>query len=67
MGLMDSLRNLFPSKGGMRDRHADREAGRDPTDPRHNPPSGSVGPSGSALKDAQGAGGAIAPDPTDDR
>jgi hypothetical protein len=67
MGLMDSLRKIFPSQGGMRDRHADREAGRDPTDPAHNPPSGDVGPAGSALKDAQGAGGAIAPDPTDDR
>ena len=64
---MDSLRNLLPSKGGMRDRHADREAGRDPTDPAHNPPSGSMGPGGSALTDAQGAGGAIAPDPPDDR
>lgn len=64
---MDSLRNLFPSKGGMRDRHADREAGRDPADPTHNTPSGSMGPTGSALQDAQGAGGAISPDPPDDR
>jgi hypothetical protein len=67
MGLMDTLRNLFPSKGGMRDRHADREAGRDPADPRHDTPTGDMGPAGSALRDAQGTGGAIAPDPPDDR
>ncbi len=67
MGLMDTLRNLFPAKGGMRDRHADREAGRDPTDPRHDTPTGDMGPTGSALSDAQGLGGAMEPDPTDDR
>ncbi|MEA2467582.1 MAG: hypothetical protein QOJ57_1708 [Thermoleophilaceae bacterium] len=66
MGLLDSLRGLFKLAPAMRDRHADREAGRDPKF-QADTPSGSVGPGGSALEGAQGAGGAIEPDPPEDR
>ena len=50
----------------MRDRAGDREAG---VDPKFNEPtpSGSMGPGGSALEGSQGAGGAIEPDPPEDR
>ena len=66
MGLMDSLRKMFGSSGAMRDRHGDRQAG---TDPKlgADTPSGSVGPGGNTLEGAQGQGGAIAPDPPEDR
>jgi hypothetical protein len=50
----------------MRDRAADREAGVDPKFDEPTP-SGSVGPGGSSLEDAQGPGGAIEPDPPVDR
>jgi hypothetical protein len=65
---MDSLRRLFKGSGPeqLRDRHADREAGADPKFAEKTP-SGSVGPGGSALEGAQGAGGAIEPDPPEDR
>ena len=66
VGLLDSLRGLFKPAPAMRDRHADREAGRDPK-LKTETPSGSVGPGGSALESAQGAGGAIEPDPPEDR
>ncbi len=63
---MDSLRELFSSKRALRDRYSDREAG---TDPKLGvpTPSGSVGPGGDVLEGSQGAGGAIEPDPADDR
>jgi hypothetical protein len=66
MGLLDSLRKWLRS-GSMRDRHADRASGHDPIAPRDSTPSGTVGPSGSAIERAQGKGGAIAPDPPEDR
>ena len=66
MGLFDSLRRALGGGGAMRDRHADREAGTDPK-LKSETPSGSVGPGGSALEGAQGAGGAIEPDPPEDR
>jgi hypothetical protein len=70
VGLLDSLRGLFKRKPAsapaMRDRAADREAGTDPKFDEPTP-SGSVGPGGSALEGAQGAGGAIEPDPPEDR
>jgi hypothetical protein len=50
----------------MRDRHGDREAGEDPKYGEKTP-SGSVGPGGSVLEGSQGAGGAIEPDPPEDR
>ena len=65
MGLMDTIRKKL-SSGSMRDRHADREAGADPK-LGADTPSGSVGPGGSVLEGSQGAGGAIAPDPPEDR
>jgi hypothetical protein len=69
MGLMDSLRKMFSGGGGspaMRDRAGDREAGVDPKFDEPTP-SGSVGPGGSAIEGSQGAGGAIEPDPPEDR
>jgi hypothetical protein len=67
VGLLDSLRRLFGSTGSssMRDRYRDREAG---TDPKFGTPTptGSVGPSGDAMEEAQGEGGAIEPDPRGD-
>lgn len=66
MGMMDSLRELFSSKRAVRDRYADREAGGDPK-LGVKTPSGSMGPGGDTLEGAQGAGGAIAPDPPEDR
>ena len=68
MGLLDSLRGIFKGSGPeqLRDRHGDREAGKDPQ-LGSDTPSGSVGPGGSALEGAQGAGGAIEPDPPEDR
>jgi hypothetical protein len=50
----------------MRDRHGDREAGVDPKFGERTP-SGNMGPGGSTLEGAQGAGGAIEPDPPPDR
>ncbi|HEY0633661.1 MAG TPA: hypothetical protein VGC98_16520 [Thermoleophilaceae bacterium] len=66
MGLLDSLRGLFKPAPAMRDRHADREAGKDPK-LGSDTPSGSVGPGGSVLEGSQGAGGAIEPDPPRDQ
>jgi hypothetical protein len=66
MGLMDSLRRIFGGSGAMRDRHADREAGTDPK-LQAPTPSGSVGPGGATIEGAQGPGGAIEPDPPEDR
>ena len=57
------------AKGGMRDRHWDRQADRDrePGNEGEEPaPSGALGPSGDVLDDAQGEGGTIAPDPPED-
>ena len=65
MGLGDSLKKLFGSSS-MRDRQGDREAGSDPKF-GGSTPSGSVGPGGDTLEGAQGQGGAIAPDPPEDR
>ena len=50
----------------MRDRHEDRAAG---TDPKFGSPtpSGDVGPSGVVIDHEQGEGGAIEPDPPEDR
>ena len=55
------MRALFRAKPGMRDRHADRQAG---TDPKFGveTPSGDLGPSGAALGAAQEQGGAMEPD-----
>jgi hypothetical protein len=66
MGIGDSLKKLLGGSGAMRDRHGDRQAGSDPK-LGADTPSGSVGPGGSALEGAQGQGGAIAPDPPEDR
>ena len=68
MGLGDSLKRMFGGGGSsaMRDRHGDREAGRDPKLDADTP-SGSVGPGGDALEGSQGKGGAIEPDPPEDR
>ena len=67
MGVFDSLRGWFKSSPeSMRDRHGDREAGEDPKYGEKTP-SGSVGPGGSVLEGSQGAGGAIEPDPPEDR
>jgi hypothetical protein len=49
----------------MRDRHDDREAGKDPKFGIRTP-SGNVGPTGGELERAQGEGGAIEPDPPKD-
>jgi hypothetical protein len=55
-------------KGSMRDRHWDRQADRDREEGegKEPAPSGSLGPSGDALDDEQGPGGAIEPDPPED-
>ena len=53
-------------KGSMRDRHWDRQADKDKEDGKEPAPSGSFGPSGDTLDDAQGQGGAIEPDPAED-
>jgi hypothetical protein len=66
VGLLDSLRGLFKPAPAMRDRAGDREAGRDPK-LKTETPSGSVGPGGDVLDSSQGAGGAIEPDPPEDR
>ena len=67
MGLLDSLKSWFRSSPEMmRDRYGDREAGTDPKFDESTP-SGNMGPGGSALEGAQGAGGAIEPDPPPDR
>jgi hypothetical protein len=66
MGLMDSLRRLFGPKPAMRDRYSDRAAGSDPKF-GVSTPSGDVGPSGATIDHAQGEGGAIEPDPPEDR
>jgi hypothetical protein len=67
VGVFDSLRGWFKSSPeSMRDRHGDREAGEDPKFGEKTP-SGSVGPGGSVLEGSQGAGGAIEPDPPEDR
>jgi hypothetical protein len=66
VGLLDSLRGLFRPAPAMRDRHADRQAGKDPK-LGADTPSGSVGPGGSVLEGSQGAGGAIEPDPPENR
>ena len=66
---MDSVRRIFGGGGessAMRDRYADREAGVDPKFGEPTP-SGSVGPGGSTIEKSQGAGGAIEPDPPEDR
>lgn len=65
MGLMDSLKNALRGSGSMRDRQGDREAGKDPK-LGSDTPSGNTGPGGKTLDSAQGAGGAIAPDPPKD-
>jgi hypothetical protein len=65
MGVLDSLRKMFNSPA-MRDRHADREAGTDPK-LHTETPSGTVGPGGSTIDQAQSPGGAIEPDPPPDR
>ena len=57
------------AKGGMRDRHWDRQAARDRDESNEGEepaPSGALGPTGDALDDAQGRGGRIAPDPPED-
>ena len=64
MGLMDSIRKAL-SSGSMRDRHGDREAGRDPK-LGADTPSGNTGPGGTAMDNAQKAGGAMEPDPPKD-
>jgi hypothetical protein len=66
VGLLDSLRGLFKPAPAMRDRAGDREAGVDPKFDEPTP-SGAMGPGGSALEDSQGSGGAIEPDPPEDR
>ena len=53
-------------KGSMRDRHWDRQADKDKEGGKEPAPSGSVGPSGDTLDEAQGKGGAMEPDPTED-
>jgi len=55
-------------KGSMRDRHWDRQADkdRDEKDAKEPAPSGSLGAGGDALDEAQGEGGAMAPDPPED-
>ena len=57
------------AKGGMRDRHWDRQADvdRDKDNEGDEPaPSGALGPTGDTLDKAQGKGGTIAPDPPED-
>ena len=53
-------------KGSMRDRHWDRQADVDKEDGKEPAPSGSLGPSGNVLDDAQGQGGAMEPDPVEE-
>jgi hypothetical protein len=53
-------------KGDMRDRHWDRQADKDRDEGDEPAPSGALGPTGDTLDDAQGEGGAIAPDPPED-
>ena len=53
-------------KGSMRDRHWDRQADKDKDDGKEPAPSGSIGPTGDVLDEAQGQGGAMAPDPPED-
>lgn len=53
-------------KGSMRDRHHDRQADKDREDGKEPAPTGSFGPSGDTLDDAQGEGGAMAPDPPEE-
>jgi len=50
----------------MRDRYSDRQSGHDPIAPADPTPSGTTGPSGSAMDKAQGEHGAIEPDPPKD-
>jgi hypothetical protein len=50
-----------------RDKHADREAGKDSEDESKEPPSGSIGPGGTAIEKLQGEGGAMEPDPPEDQ
>ena len=66
MGLLDSLRRLFSGTPSMRDRYSDRQSGHDPIAPADPTPSGTTGPSGSAMDKAQGEHGAIEPDPPKD-
>jgi hypothetical protein len=67
VGLLDSIKSWFRSSPDMmRDRYGDREAGTDPKFDEKTP-SGNMGPGGSTLEGAQGAGGAIEPDPPPDR
>jgi hypothetical protein len=66
VGVLDTLRGWFKPAPAMRDRAGDREAGSDPKLDVATP-SGSVGPGGAALEKSQGAGGAIEPDPPEDR
>jgi hypothetical protein len=66
MGLLDSLRRLFSGGSSMRDRYADRQSGHDPIAPMDPTPSGTTGPSGSAIDKSQGEHGAIEPDPPKD-
>jgi hypothetical protein len=67
VGLLDSIRGWFKSSPEMmRDRHADREAGKDPK-LGSDTPSGTVGPGGDVLDKSQGPGGAIEPDPPPDQ
>ena len=57
------------SKGGMRDRHWDRQADKDREKGNEGDepaPSGALGPGGDALDKAQGKGGTIEPDPPED-
>lgn len=53
-------------KGSMRDRHWDRQADKDKEDGKEPAPSGTFGPTGDTLDEAQGPGGAMAPDPPED-
>ena len=54
------------SKGAMRDRHWDRQSDVDKEGGKEPAPSGSFGPSGDTLDEAQGQGGAMEPDPAED-
>ena len=53
-------------KGAMRDRHHDRQADVDKEGGKEPAPSGSFGPSGDTLDEAQGKGGAMEPDPPEE-
>ena len=50
-----------------RDKHADREADKELEDEAERPPTGSVGPGGTAIERMQGEAGAVEPDPPEDR